>query len=538
MSDTPSTEPAAESTAEAAVTRRPVSRIGRSILVTIQIVAFVIVIISVNYLSCARHSRIDLTERQNFTLSDFTSNILKGDSIKGRKSPIKMIAVIRRGSPHYSRMRNLLDEYKRLGGDSISLEFVDPARQTDRTLEIEQLYGQPYIEDMILVDGRSEEPKAKAASAPDTAAPPAPSETPVEKTDQQQLSAHVRTILVKSLYLEELDQFRNRYISAWQDEDVITSSLLGAIEGKPRKIYFAADKGKLESADGEPAWKVLYIMLGQQNIQLIPIRLTDIESIPDDAEGLALIEPQYDFDAREIKIVNEYWDRPKSSLLITLDPSVELNNLRIFLRNYGITPRNDRIISVQAKQTLSKVRASFARGAEITKDLGEQATIFDGSSSSLEVRENDDQLMNRRIRPIALIQAAEGWWGETRYKAENPVFNKEEDHGGPLYLAAAVLRGQATSDDTAPLVSKMVVISNTDFLSAKNTRPEQADFVKSSINWLVGREDLIGIGPRKLHRNKITLLDAHNTFISRIVLIFLPLAALLTSLIVWNVRRA
>ncbi|MBT8045108.1 MAG: hypothetical protein KJO79_09170, partial [Verrucomicrobiae bacterium] len=145
---------------------------------------------------------------------------------------------------------------------------------------------------------------------------------------------------------------------------------------------------------------------------------------------------------------------------------------------------------------------------------------------------------NKRVHPIALIEASEGWWGETRYQAENPVFNREEDTAPPLYLAAAVLRGQATSDDTANLVSKMVVIANTDFLKTRKTRPEQADFVKSSVNWLVGREDLIGIGPKKLHRHKITILDAHNTFVSRVVLIFLPATALLVSLVVWNVRRA
>ena len=84
----------------------------------------------------------------------------------------------------------------------------------------------------------------------------------------------------------------------------------------------------------------------------------------------------------------------------------------------------------------------------------------------------------------------------------------------------------------------MVIIGNTDFLASRKTRPEQADFIKSSVNWLIGREDLIGIGPRKLHQHKITILDAHNSFITQVVLIFLPAGALLMSLIVWNMRRA
>jgi len=521
----------------------PVRRTGRSINVAVQMVLFFIVIIAVNYLSCARHQRIDLTERHDFTLSGSSSNYLTSEAVQTRESPIRVIAVIRRSSVHYSRMYNLLDEYKRLGGNAVSLEFVDPIRQTDRTLEIENTYRQPYTEDMIIVDGRAEEAANKEAVPPgdpvptvDPEAEEETAETTPATTEQQALSAHVRTIRVKNLYLE--DDRRN--IVAWQDEDTITSAFIGAIEGQPRRIYFAADKINLEASAGKgmPAWQTLAEMLWQQNILLTPLRLSEIEAIPEDAQGFALIAPQYDLDDREIKVITEYWDRQQSAIFVTLDPKVKLDNLRIFLRSSGVTPRHDRIITVRSEQTLSNVQSLFARGSEINRDLGGKSTIFDGSTCSLEVRENDAILLNKRIHPLALIEASTGWWGETKYTEENPQFNKEEDSSAPLYLAAAILRGQATSDENASLVSKMVIIGNTDFLTTKKTRPEQADFVKSSVNWLIGREDLIGIGPRKLYRHKITILDAHNTFISQLVLIFLPALSILTALIVWNMRRA
>jgi len=533
---------------------RPIQRMGQSITVIVQLVLFFIVVASANYLSCARHKRLDLTDTKEFTLSDLSKKLIRSNAVQNRKSPIRIIAVIRRSSPHYARMHNLLDEYQSKSGKAITLEFVDPARQTDRTLEIANTYNQPYIDDMIIVDGREKEANSTAptpSTAPTNPAAPAPlatkttgsgndaskANTPALKK-KQQLSAHVRAVRVKNLYIEEVDQFKQRYITAWQDEDMLSSSILGAIEGHPRKIYFATDKSNLEAKDGNPAWHVLANMLWQQNIQLTPIRLTDIDRIPDDAEGIALIAPQYDLDDREIKIVTEYWDRPQSSIFVTLDPNVRLNNLRIFLRNYGITPRNDRVITVQSKQTLSNVRALFTRGPDINLDLGGKSTVFDGSTCSLEVRENDDQLTNRRIIPLALIQAADGWWGETRYNEESLTYNKEEDTSGKIYIAAAVIRGKATDDATKNSISKMVVLGNTDFLASNNTRPEQADFVKSSVNWLMGREELIGVGPRKLYRHKITLLDSHSTFINQIVLIFLPVLAIFIALVVWNIRRA
>lgn len=517
---------------------RPVRRAGKSVIVVIQIILFVIVIIAANYLSCTNHKRYDLTERKNFTLSNFSEKYLNSDAIQKRESPVQIIAVVRRSSPHYTRIYHLLDEYERLGKNAVTLEFVDPFRQTDRTLEIDTTYGIKYIEDMIIIDGRIKsknniERPQETESPTDEAITDKVADTQ-DSEEKQKRSTHLRALRISDLYLQD----SNNTITAWQDEDVITSSIIGAIEGVPRKIYLAVDKINLEADDGEPAWVILAEMLMQQNIQLIPIRLAEVESIPEDAEGFALIGPQYDLNEREMKILSNYWDRQQSALLVTLDPKAKLNNLRIFLRSYGITPRHDRVMTTKNGMTLSNVQAIFSRGAKINRELGGKSTIFEGSTCSLEVGEDDDQLLNRRIQPIALAEASAGWWGETRFAEQNAEYNKEEDHAAPLYLSAAVLRGQATSDETSNLVSKMVIIGNTDFLASRKTRPEQADFIKSSVNWLIGREDLIGIGPQKLHQHKITLLGAHNAFISRVVLIFLPAAALLMSLIIWNIRRA
>ena len=514
-------------------TTRPVKRVGRSIHLTVQVICFLIVIIATNYLSCARHQRFDLTEKQSFTLSDTTKQYLHSDTVQKRETPLKIIAVMRRTSPHYSRVFNLLEEYERVSRSKIELELVDPIRQTDRTLEIENTYKQPYTEDMILVDARPITPDAAETNTPEST--PNTSTTQPASPKKENLNAHIRTHRISNLFLQ--DQQGN--ITAWQDEDIITSSIIGAIEGQPRRIYFAADKIDLEASQGgDPSWQNLFNLLWQQNVVLTPLRLVETTSIPKDAEGFALIGPQYDLSAQETKVLKEYWDRPKSALLITLDPQANLPQLRTFLREYGITPQKDRIMTVKDGQTISNVQALFTRGAEITQALGGKSTIFEGSTSSLEVMENDTSLLNRRVQPLSLIQAVDGYWGETKFQNADISYNEAEDNGAPLYLAAAVIRGNATSDETVNLVSKMVVIANNDFLSSQKTRPEQSDFMKSSVNWLIGREDLIGIGPKKLHRHKITLLDSHDSFISQIILIFLPIASLLTAMILWNMRRS
>jgi hypothetical protein len=131
---------------------------------------------------------------------------------------------------------------------------------------------------------------------------------------------------------------------------------------------------------------------------------------------------------------------------------------------------------------------------------------------------------------MGLIEAAPGFWGETRFGGGNENFNEREDNAPPLNLAACVIRGAESDDRFAADSSRMIVISNTDFLSPENHRAENLDFLASSVNWMVGRESLAGIGPRAL--------EAQVSFINRINLFFIPAAFLLIGTYVWSARRA
>ena len=128
----------------------------------------------------------------------------------------------------------------------------------------------------------------------------------------------------------------------------------------------------------------------------------------------------------------------------------------------------------------------------------------------------------------------------------NPTFDPREDQGvikgaanaTPVHIAAAVVRGLENDDTTTPLTSRMVVVGNTDFLRPENMREEMSYFTNSTINWLIGRESLIGIDPKPVFRKKITIQSVHKSFIDQLILIYLPVTALLIALVIWNSRRS
>jgi hypothetical protein len=96
----------------------------------------------------------------------------------------------------------------------------------------------------------------------------------------------------------------------------------------------------------------------------------------------------------------------------------------------------------------------------------------------------------------------------------------------------------ACADATAPNVSKMVVLSTSDFLDPRRLGNEQLDFIKNSTHWLLGREELIGIGPRSLQMRKLNLIKEDVSFLSNVVIFFIPAGIFLIAMFVWNIRRA
>jgi hypothetical protein len=107
-----------------------------------------------------------------------------------------------------------------------------------------------------------------------------------------------------------------------------------------------------------------------------------------------------------------------------------------------------------------------------------------------------------------------------------------------LFLAASVTRGDPADEKLADEVSRMIVMSNTDFLKPTNRRAENDDFLACSVNWLMGREALAGIGSRALRIYRLPILEAQVTFVNRVNWFFLPAFFILIGTIIWSSRRA
>jgi len=500
---------------------RPLNRWGLGTLSALQLVLMILIVVALNYLATVHFTRFDLSREGNYTLANSSKRYLK-ETVSKREKPMKWIMAFRRSSPFYERVRALAEEYARMSDGKIELEILDPLRSPERTQQVMAAYELTFVKDMLIFDARTDEGEAVKMDA----------------TGFKRLNPHVKVAIAEEMVVYRTDQQGQRRPTGFQGEDVMTARLVEAIEGRPRRMLFLADKSTIEPSDENDSWKTLEQTMRFQNVELLPVRMSEIKDIPEDIEGLALVAPQYDLTDEEQEVLERYWNRPKAAILVLLRAGEAPPKLRAFLRGNGVTPRRDRIITRENEKLITTARGVFTPLIEFTRDLANQSVVYDGASSSLEVREGAPDLIDRKINAAPLIEISPQFWGETRFGEGAEIFNETEDHPGPLSLAASVTRGAATNDRYAADTSRMMVLANTDFLDPNRQRAENIDFLAASVNWLVGRETLAGLGPRTLGTYKLPLLDAQVSFINRVNLFFLPALIFIIGGIIWSSRRA
>jgi hypothetical protein len=531
MSD-PSSEPKPKAA-------RPLNRWGVGTISALQIVFLAGFLIALNFLSARHYSRADLSREANYTLSAKTRNYLQSKDLAEHSEPVKWIMAFRRSSPFYERVRALAEEYARLSNGKIVLEVVDPLRSSDRTQEVTAAYGLPLTRDLLIIDARTDQSPVSTEQA--KAKPELDINDGTEIKTERILNPHIKVIVADDMNVYSTIMIKEssvRKITGFQGEDILTARLVEALEGRSRKMFFLADKSQVDVQNEDSPLTSLVTTLAFQNVEMKGISLSGLEEIPADAEAVALVAPKYDVTDAELAVLESYWNRPRSAFLILLRAGDTPPKLRTFLRSKGVTPRRDRVIAQLKDRIDTTARGSFAYQVDFMKDLAGQGTVLEGATSSLEVREGAEDLMNKQINPVGLIQAEPAFWGETKFGEKDIRFDEKEDHRGPLDLAAGVTRGAANNDKFAGETSRMIVIANTDFLDPDKQRAENIDFLASSVNWLMDRQSLAGIGPRTLGTYKLPILEAQVSFINRVNLFFLPAFLVLAGALIWSSRRA
>lgn len=487
-------------------------------LAWINLLLLTFIVIAANYIGCHEYARFDLTEEQRYTISERTLNVLSSDRIQKRETPVRIIFAFKRNTTNYSRMRSLLEEYERYGKGKIEVEYFDPIRQPNRAREIAQIYGVEFNQNLCVIDARKDP-------------------TISLKTFEENLSdrKHVRirpgTSFVK---YETLPDESRRAVALMMDE-VVCSAVTEAVEGDMRRMYVVEGKGGV-SRDGQELLESIGRITNSLNIQLAWLDITNIDKLPDDAEGLLVIAPHTDFTDDEMNVVREFWEREgRNAFFVALDPdSPKLPRFYRFLREQGIRPNSDRVLLSDRTRAYYDISAVFPKGLNCTRSFWNGSTHVEGQCMSLTLEHADENEASlRRLALYPLLMSTAEYYGETRMDLQ-PRFTPGEDKEGPLCLEAAVTRGNIKDPNN---LSTLVVLGNITMLSRDNARTEQRDYMHTLWAWMCNRPEYAGKSANQDLTMKIDLNRHSRHALEYLTLIIMPLSALLIAVFIWNTRR-
>jgi ABC-type uncharacterized transport system len=493
-------------------------RIGLNVIV--QITLLLILAAMVNYLGFEHYKRWDFSREHKYAISDKTKRIL--DSLRKK---LRITVFFSPNTPISADVQNLLTEYQYAAKGKIDVEHIDPERSFSRAKELFDKYKVVSDENLLVLDydGRN-------------------------KT-------------VKTSEMAEVDQSgmamgEGPRVTAFKGEQAVTSAIIDLTEGKKNTIgYVLGHKeppmaeqtppGPMTQAPESSPISVLKTFIENENMKLQELNLFSVDAIPAEMKTVMIVGPQYDFSDREMQLLRNFWNK-QGRILLLLDPSAKTPKLDAFLNEMGVHVNDDRLMAVVRTgiEEMARVRdvvARFLPDSPITKRLGDVRAPFVGGTCSLSLE--PDRVRGSGIVLTPLVQAEKGYWGEVDYNSDDPAqlqFDAKRDHGPPLNIAASIEKGGSVDERVQANSSRMVAVSNALFVQDQAlTQDQQAlDFVSGSINWLMSREQLIGIAPKVPKTLTFTLEPDGLRNLRWIVLVLMPLLPAVIGAAVWWKRRA
>jgi hypothetical protein len=487
---------------------RKIGRIRIGLNVVVQIVLILFLAAMVNSYGFKHYARWDFSRDQKYALSDKTKRFL--DSLK---SKMRITVFFSPTTPITADVQNLLTEYQYAGKGKIDVEQIDPERSLSRAKELFDKYKVVTDESLLVLDYDGRNKTVKASDMADV--------------DQSGMAFG-----------------EGPRVAAFKGEQAITSAMIDLVEGKKKTLgYVTGHKEPALSAPTSPI-TVLKTFIENENIKFQELNLLDQPAIPPDVNAVMIVGPQYDFSDREMNVLRDFWDK-QGRILVLVDPAANTPRLRAFLDELGVKINDDRLMvflrtGIQELALTRDVQAHFLGESPVTKRLADVRVIFVGGTASLTLDPNRGRAANIRLEP--LIQAEKGYFAESDYNSDNQAkLQADAQKAADASLTIAVLAEKGGSADTRVQVnsSRLIAVSNATFIQDSAITQDQAalDFVSGAVNWLLSREQLIGIAP-KIQKPLTFSLDPEALQRLRwIILILMPLIPAAIGTVVWWQRR-
>jgi len=439
--------------------------------------AFIGILVVVNYLVFKYPQRWDLTENQQYTLASETL-----DTLKSLPAQVKALAFYTPRVPKDSA-EGLLDQYKFHSEGKFDYEFINPETDPIRA----QQFNITRDGTVVVVLGEKREPVT--------------------------------------------------FIS----EQELTGALVRLMSTGKRTVYFLTGHGEFDpETTGEGSYSLVKASLENKNYTVAKLDLLSTNEIPQDAAVIIIAGPLKPITPQEVDLLKAYMDASGSLIALEEPlPMTQFGDQPDPLADYlsgiwGIELGNDMIVDLSTNQPYVAVGSVYGNSV-ITEKMQGMFTIYPttrsvtaGESASLIQREE-------------LVSSSEQSWAESDLAAltnqtqgaETPQIQPDEgvDLIGPVSLAM-------TAEDTDK-GARLVVFGDSEF--ASDTFFNQlgnGDIFINSVDWAAEQENLINLTPKEQVQRLLIPPGRYTMNLILLATVFiLPSIVLLAGVVVWWQRR-
>jgi len=357
--------------------------------------AVLVILGLINFLAVRYPARIDLTETKQFTLAPQTQQILQN-----LQQPVKVWVFDPSQNP---QIKELLESYKRAGGEKFKFEFVDPQAQPGKARE----FNITSIGEVYLQSGDKKQLLQKGGTA--------------FGSDPNQGLSEIK----------------------------LTNGLEEILSTRIPTVYFLQGRGERELQEGQGGMQQAEKVLKDKYYTVQILNLAQSKEVPENADALIVAGPTKPFVEAEIKAIKAYLDRG-GSLFLMIDPATN-TGLDKFLQEWGV--KLDTRLAVDASGTgqrfgLGPTVPTVRRYGEhpITRSFGSGISFFP-FARALETAEVAG------IEKIPLIWTSEESWAESDLTNRKLEFDPKTDRQGPLVLGVALVRSGTANAPSNPFPS-------------------------------------------------------------------------------------
>lgn len=265
-------------------------------------------------------------------------------------------------------------------------------------------------------------------------------------------------------------------------EKACVGAVVRLLRGRAPRLYSLAGEGERDfnSYDEISGYSDFARELVREGCSITPV--SGENPIPDDCDVLIVAGPRYAPSATTLSSINDYISRGGRLLLFLDRPEVTPSGWEPLLARLGLAPNG---LSL-ANQMGNAVTAVPCGGAHpVAAGLGSSAVsltepqLFDVIGQSVA---NESDLP----RPVPILHAPDGTWGESTPDASPVHFDVGVDRKAPFPIAYSV----SSPDEASDLgISKCraVVIGDSDFASnvfMAGGRTANRDFAMNAVDWV------------------------------------------------------